>query len=165
VSWAALVLGLVALERIVELAYATRNTRRLIGRGAIEIGARHYPLIVLLHLFWLIAIFAFAAKSESPLWGWIVVYLVLQLARLWVILSLGPYWTTRIISLPDAPLIVRGPYRFLRHPNYAVVVAEIAILPLAFREPLVALFFSALNLALLSWRVREENAALALRER
>jgi methyltransferase len=151
------------LERIVELAYAARNTRRLLARGAVEIGARHYPLIVMLHLSWLIAIFAFAPKDEAPLWGWIAIYLLLQAARLWVILSLGPYWTTRIITLPEAPLMMRGPYRFLRHPNYAIVVAEIAILPLAFREPLVALLFSALNLALLFWRVREENAALALR--
>ena len=164
-SWVALVLGLVALERIVELIYAARNTRRLLAQGAVEIGARHYPLIVLLHLSWLVAIYALATKDEPPLWGWIAIYLVLQAARLWVILSLGPYWTTRIISLADAPLIKHGPYRFLRHPNYAVVIAEIAILPLAFREPLVALFFSLVNLALLSWRLREENAALALRER
>ncbi len=164
-SWAALVLALVALERIVELLYAAHNTRRLLARGAVEIGARHYPLIVLLHLSWLVAIFAFATPGEPPLWSWIAIYLAVQAARLWVILSLGPYWTTRIITLPDAPLMKRGPYGFLRHPNYAVVIAEIAILPLAFREPLVALLFSALNLALLSWRVREENAALALRER
>ena len=157
-SWAALIVGLVALERLIELAYAGYNTRQLVERGAVEIGAGHYALIATLHTAWLIATFAFA--PDQPLWGWIALYLALQAARLWVILSLGPYWTTRIITLPDMPLVARGPYRFLRHPNYAVVVAEIAVLPLAFREPMVALIFSALNLALLAWRLRIENAAL-----
>jgi methyltransferase len=163
VSWTALILGLVALERLIELAHAARNTRALHQRGAIELGAAHYPLIVLLHASWLIAVFASAPRDQPPLWGWIAVYLALQAARLWTIWSLGPYWTTRIISLPGAPLIKRGPYRFLRHPNYAVVIGEIAVLPLAFREPLIAVVFSALNLALLARRVRVETEALAPR--
>jgi methyltransferase len=106
-----------------------------------------------------------APKEGPPVWAWIAVYLLLQAARLWVIWSLGPYWTTRIISLPNAPLVKRGPYRYSRHPNYAVVIAEIAVLPLAFRLPLVALVFSALNLALLAWRIQVENQALATKER
>ncbi len=164
-SWAALIIGLVALERFVELLHATRNTRALRRRGAIETGAEHYPLIVLLHASWLVTIFVMAPKEGPPVWAWIAVYLLLQAARLWVIWSLGPYWTTRIISLPNAPLVKRGPYRYLRHPNYAVVIAEIAVLPLAFRLPLVALVFSALNLALLAWRIQVENQALATKER
>jgi len=164
VSWLALILGLVILERIVELCWAARNTRHLRARGAIEWGAAHYPLIVLLHAFWLIAIFACAPPNIAPVWTWLAIFAALQLARLWVIASLGPYWTTRIISLPDAPLVRRGPYRFLKHPNYAVVIGEIAVLPLVFAEPLVALFFTLLNLALLAWRVRVENAALGLRQ-
>lgn len=162
-SWVALILGLVALERVLELMHATHNTKALRQRGAIEIGAAHYPLIVLLHASWLILVYLVAPKDQPPLWGWIAIYLVLQSMRLWVIWSLGPYWTTRIMTLPDAPLVKRGPYRFLRHPNYAIVIGEIAVLPLAFREPAIALVFSALNFALLAWRVRVENEALAMR--
>jgi methyltransferase len=164
VGWAALIVGLVALQRVAELLYARWNEARLRARGAIERGAGHYPLIVLLHVAWLTAIFIFAAKDAPPVWGWLGLYLALQGARFWAMTSLGPHWTTRIITLPGAPLIRRGPYRFLNHPNYAVVAAEIAVLPLAFREYRVALFFSALNLALLAWRLRIENAALAERE-
>jgi methyltransferase len=164
VSWPLIIIGLVGAERLLELVHAARNTRHLIARGAVEYGAGHYPLIVLLHTAWLAAVLAFAPSDAAPVWAWLGVYVLLQAARAWVIWSLGPYWTTRIISPPDAPPVRRGPYRFLKHPNYAVVVAEIAVLPLAFREPLVALAFSALNLALLAWRVRVENAALALRD-
>jgi methyltransferase len=77
--------------------------------------------------------------------------------------SLGPYWTTRIVTLPGAPLVQRGPYRFLNHPNYAVVTAEIAALPLAFGAYAIAITFSLANLALLAWRVRIEDRALAAR--
>jgi len=135
----------------------------LLAAGAHEIGRSHYPLIVLLHLCWLIAIYAAADKAAPPAWFWVALYIALQAARYWVIASLGRYWTTRIIVVPNAPLVRRGPYRFLRHPNYAVVIAEIAVLPLAFREYAIAVAFSVLNAALLWWRMRLENAALARR--
>jgi methyltransferase len=160
VSWAILVVLLVAAERLAELRYAARNTRNLRQRGAIETSARHYPLIVLLHASWLIAIVV-GAPPGPPLGLWLGVFLALQAARIWVIVTLGAHWTTRIITVPHEPLVRRGPYRFLRHPNYAVVVGEIAVLPLAFHEPGVALVFSALNLAILAWRIRAENRALA----
>ena len=162
-SSAALIVGLVALERTGELMYAAHNTRRLVAQGAVEHGAAHYPLIVLLHTAWLVTIFALAPRDQEPLSAWLILYLLLQLARLWAIASLGPYWTTRIIRLPGAPLVKHGPYRFLRHPNYLVVIGEIAVLPLVFGEYGVALIFSALNLTLLAWRVRVENAVLTSR--
>src|SRR5262249_24074026 len=90
-------------------------------------------------------------------------FAILQGLRLWVLLSLGRYWTTRIITVPGAPLVRRGPYRFLRHPNYLVVAAEIAMLPLAFGAWVVAVVFSALNAALLAWRIALEDQALAPR--
>jgi methyltransferase len=164
VIWVALVIGLVAAERLAELIHAARNTRALRARGAVELGERHYALIVALHASWLVAVFAFAPKDVPPVGAWIAAFLVLQAARVWVLLTLGRYWTTRIITLPGAPLVTRGPYRFVRHPNYAVVIGEIAVLPLAFHEPLVALIFTVLNLALLAWRVHVENQALALRD-
>jgi methyltransferase len=163
VSWPLLILGLVAAERLFELIHASRNTRLLLAQGATEFGAGHYPLIVLLHAAWLVAIFAFAPRDLPPVWVWLGLFIVLQAVRAWVLLTLGPYWTTRIISLPQAPLVRRGPYRFLRHPNYAVVIGEIAVLPLVFREIDVALIFSALNLALLAWRIRVESETLAVR--
>ncbi len=163
-NWPLVIVGLVALERLAELIYAQRNTRALLREGAYEIGRAHYKLIVALHLAWLITVYALADKSAPPTWGWIAVFLLLQAARYWVLATLGRYWTTRIIAVPNAPLVTRGPYRFLRHPNYAVVIAEIAILPLAFREIAVAIVFSLLNAALLWLRIRIESAALSTRK-
>jgi len=157
-------LAYTAVERLVELAFARRNTRRLCAAGAIEVGAGHYPLFVLLHTAW----FASLALSLDPavcVDPWLVaLFGLLQIARLWIIRTLGRFWTTRIITLPGAPLIRTGPYRFLRHPNYLLVVAEIAVLPLAFGLIAQALIFSALNGLLIAHRMRVEAAALAPRQ-
>lgn len=159
----AIIVALVAAERAAELVHARRNTRALLARGGVEAGAGHYPLLVLLHAAWLAALLYFVPTDSAPSWGWLAVFVLLQLLRLWVLVSLGRYWTTRIITLPGAPLVRSGPYRFLRHPNYIVVVAEIAVLPLAFGAWRIALVFSVLNLALLAWRIRVEQQALAPR--
>ena len=152
---------LVALQRLAELAYARRNTRRLLAAGAQEVGARHYPLLVLLLAAWLLSILVFVPET-APVSGWLLgLFLLLQAGRVWVIATLGRYWTTRIITLPEQPLIQAGPYRLCRHPNYVIVAAEIALLPLAFGAWQVALLFSLLNVALLAWRIRVEEAALA----
>ena len=90
---------------------------------------------------------------------------MLQPARLWVVLSLGRLWTTRVLSLPGAPLVRTGPYRWLRHPNYLIVTVEIAVLPLAFGAAAIAVAFSALNLALIARRIAIEDRALAPRQR
>ncbi len=157
-----LVLGLVTLQRLGELVLARRNTARLMARGAVEIGARHYPLIVALHAAWLIGLWLLA--WDRPIqWVWLVLFIVLQGLRVWVIATLGDRWTTRIISLPGAPLVRRGPYRFVSHPNYLVVCAEIAVLPLAFGLTLFAVVFFILNCLVLTVRLRAENASLASR--
>jgi methyltransferase len=157
-------LGYTAGERLVELAIAARNTRRLRAAGAIEVGAGHYPLIVLLHTAWLASL-ALSVGADTRIDPWLVaLFGVLQLGRLWIIWTLGRFWTTRIITLPGAPLVRTGPYRFLRHPNYLLVVAEIAVLPLAFGLVLQALIFSALNGLLIAHRIRVEAAALAPRQ-
>ncbi|HEX3431721.1 MAG TPA: isoprenylcysteine carboxylmethyltransferase family protein [Rhizomicrobium sp.] len=160
-----LVIAAVALERLGELIYAARNTRALRRRGAVEAGSAHYPLIVLLHGSWLVCLVVFLPQSASLHWGWLTFFLVLQALRLWIIASLGQYWTTRVITLPEAPLVRKGPYRFLRHPNYAVVVGEIASLPLALGEVAVAILFSLLNAAILALRITVEEEALAARRR
>jgi methyltransferase len=129
----------------------------------VEIGAGHYPLIVLLHAAWLLTLFGVAAGVEFLSWPLVAVYALLQLGRIWVIATLGRFWTTRILTLPGAPLVTSGPYRLCRHPNYAIVVAEIAVLPLAFGAWQVALLFSLANGALLWWRIRVEDRALDAR--
>jgi methyltransferase len=157
------IIALVILQRAGELVLANRNTQKLKARGAVEIGAGHYRFIVLLHMAWLMAVLWLMPAPLVIYWGWIAVFLLLQAARVWVIASLGPYWTTRIISLPDVPLVKQGPYRFVRHPNYLVVAGEILALPLAFGEIWVALVFSIVNAAVLYWRIREEETGLAAR--
>jgi methyltransferase len=116
-----------------------------------------------MHAGWLIAIALSVSRPASIAWPWLVLFCLLQAIRIWIIASLGPFWTTRIITLNDAPLVRRGPYRFMNHPNYLVVVLEIAVLPLAFREYGVAILFSVLNAGVLAWRIREEERALAPR--
>jgi methyltransferase len=157
------IIALVVLQRTGELALANRNTRKLKARGAIEIGAGHYRLMVLLHMAWLLAVLWLLPAPLIIHWAWLAVFVVLQAGRVWVIASLGPYWTTRIISVPDAPLVTRGPYRFVRHPNYMVVAGEILALPLVFGEIGAAIFFSLVNAAMLFWRIREEETGLAAR--
>ena len=155
------IVALVVLQRLGELVHARRNTRRLLAEGAVEVGADHYLLFILLHGAWLLALLL-AVPEDAPLhWPLIGLFAALLAARVWTIASLGKYWTTRIITLPGAPLVKRGPYRFLHHPNYLVVIAEIAILPLAFGAWEIALVFSLMNLLLLRHRVRVEEAALS----
>jgi methyltransferase len=157
------ILALVVLQRLVELIYAERNTRALLARGAVEVGRSHYPLIVALHVLWLIAIVAMLPAGATINWYALGLFVLLQIGRVWVIATLGPFWTTRIITLGDAPLVRSGPYRFVRHPNYMIVAGEIAVLPLVFGEVGVCVVFSLLNAALLAWRIRQEDAALATR--
>ncbi len=155
------VLALVALQRIAEALYAERNTQRLLARGGIEIAPRQHGWLVLLHTTWLLSMALFVPWSTIPNWWLLGFYAVLQLARVWVLATLGPYWTTKIVTMPGTPLVRRGPYRFMKHPNYAIVVCEIAVLPLAFSAWTIAIVFTIFNAALLAWRIRAENRSLA----
>ncbi len=154
-----LILGLVTAQRLGELVVARRNTRRLLSAGGVERGAGHYPLMVALHTAWLIGLWILAWDRPANL-GWVAVYGLLELLRVWVLASIGARWTTRIIVVPGETLVRKGPYRFIAHPNYAVVVGEIAVLPLVFGLTGYALVFTALNAALLWLRIRAESAAL-----
>jgi methyltransferase len=153
------ILALVTLERLFELWLARRNTAKLLEQGAVEHGARHYSLIIVVHVLWLAALW-WLAPSRALDGFWLALFVLLELARLWVLATLGVRWTTRIIVLPNAPLVRSGPYRFLNHPNYWVVIGEIAVLPLVFGLWAVALIFTLLNAAVLTIRIREENRAL-----
>jgi methyltransferase len=158
-------LSVVALQRLAELAWSDRNTARLRRLGAIEADAAGYPFFVLLHLGWLVCLALSVPAATRPYWPLLGLFALLQLGRLWVILSLGRLWTTRILTLPGVPLVRTGPFRWLRHPNYLVVMAEIAVLPLAFGAFAIAVVFSLLNLALIARRMSIEERALALRRR
>jgi methyltransferase len=156
---AILILTLVTLQRLAELGLARRNTRRLLARGAVESAAEHYPVLVGLHAAWLAGLWWWAWNRPADL-GWLSVYVALQALRIWTIASLGDRWTTRIITLPGEPLVRRGPYRFFPHPNYAVVAAEIAVLPMVFHMLAYAALFSVLNASILWVRIRAEGRAL-----
>ena len=158
--FAVAILGYVTLERLAELLFADRNTKRLKAQGATEHGAGHYPLIVAVHAMWLVTLWALAYERQPDAF-WLAFYVLLQGARLWVLSTLGPRWTTRIIVLPGEDLVKEGPYRFLNHPNYWVVAGEIAVLPLVFGLTWVGLIFTLLNAAVLAIRIREENRALS----
>lgn len=154
------VLAFVTLQRLAELVYARRNEKRLRARGAEEFAPAHYPAIVALHAAWLIGLWVLAI-GIAPATGWLILFVVLQVLRIWVLATLGDRWTTRIIVLPGEPLVASGPYRFIPHPNYAVVIGEIFVLPMAFGLFWYALLFSALNGLILFIRIRAENEALS----
>lgn len=155
------VLGAVALERCAEMWYAARNTRALLRRGAREAAAMQHPFFVALHAAWLLSMALLVPATAAVNWALIGLYALVQVLRLWVLVTLRERWTTRIIVLPGAPLVRRGPYRFLRHPNYVVVAIEIALLPLAFGAYGIAVTFTVLNALLLWWRIHAEEAAIA----
>lgn len=159
-SLASTILVLVTLQRLGELALARHNTRALMARGGIEVGARHYPLIVTVHAAWLVSLWLFGRDQNVDALA-LVVFAALQGLRVWILATLGSRWTTRVIVLPGETLVASGPYRYLSHPNYAVVVGEIAALPLALHLPVVAAVFSVLNAAVLAIRIRAETRALS----
>lgn len=162
---AAVILALVTVQRLGELILSRYNTARLLARGAIEIAPGHYPLIIATHAAWLIALWVWGRDQDVNFVA-LSVFILLQVFRFWVLATLGPRWTTRIVILPDAPMVTSGPYRYLSHPNYAIVVAEIAVLPLALHLYLLALVFTVLNALVLGIRIRAEARALAMvRER
>lgn len=152
-------LAFVTLQRLAELVLARRNTAALLARGAREVAPEHYPTMVALHAGWIIGLWLLAPGRPVALF-WFFVFMGLQALRLWVLATLKDRWTTRIIVLPGAPLVRSGPIASLRHPNYAIVVGEIAVLPFAFGLPLYAIVFSLLNALILYVRVKAENAAL-----
>ena len=162
----ALLIGAVAGERVAELVVSQRNLDWSRRRGGVEVGARHYPVMVVLHTGLLVGCLVEAITMRRRFirilgWPMMGVVLLAQGLRWWCISSLGPQWNTRVVVVPGAARIAKGPYRFLPHPNYVAVVAEGAALPLVHSAWVTALVFSVLNAALLRTRIRVENAALA----
>lgn len=164
-GWPLMLMLLVGAQRLAELALAAANGRWLRAQGAVEVGAGHYPLMVGLQGAWLLCL-GFAVPPGAPLESWwLAIFLLLQTGRLWIIATLGRYWTTRVYHLADVPLVRRGPYRFCKHPNYLVVLAETVVLPLVVDAWWIAALFGPLQALLLLWRIRVEERALAARRR
>jgi methyltransferase len=160
-----LAVALVAVQRLLELVLARRNERRVRACGAVERGQRHYLLIVALHTLWIVStlVEGFLRGPELPVF-WpvpLALFLLVQPLRYWAIFSLGERWNTKILVLPGEKPIRRGPYRYLGHPNYVVVVVEILTFPLIFGAWITALVFTVLNAVVLSVRIRAENRALS----
>ncbi len=156
-----LVVGFLVFQRLVELAIARRNHRYLLARGAVEFGQRHYAALVAFHAGWLLALVVAIdpATAVSPLL--LALFALLECGRVWVIASLGRHWTTRVMVVPGERRIRHGPYRYFSHPNYMVVCAEIAVVPLMFGAWDLAVVATALKLALLRARIRVEDRALS----
>src|ERR1041385_3880365 len=128
-GWPQLAALLLLAQRGLEELHSARNARQLLADGGREAGRDYYPVVAITHLAWIAALFLLISPSAPILWALLVLYLLLQVARYWIIFTLGRYWTHRIITLPKAPIVRIGPYRWTRHPNYAVTIAETFLLP------------------------------------
>ena len=160
----AVVISIVILQRLVELVVAKRNEKWMRSQGAYEAGAAHYPIMVAMHIAFFISLLAeviLLARSLSAIWIiLLVIFLVAQVARIWCLTSLGKFWNTKIIILPGADVVQKGPYKWVRHPNYVIVTTEVLVLPLLFGAYLTAIIFTLLNVWMLSVRIPAEEKAL-----
>ena len=155
----AILLVYLTVQRLAELWWAKQNQARLMAAGGIEYGHSHLPLMILFHAAWMAGLWLLGYdRPVEPFF--LALFVVLQIARFWVLATLGRRWTIRIIAVPGERLVAQGPYRLLHHPNYAVVTGEIAVVPLALGLPIYALVFSILNAGMLAIRITAENAAL-----
>jgi methyltransferase len=161
VGWGTALLAYVTAQRLAELAWAKQNEARLLAAGGVEYGQSHLRLMKLLHAAWLAGMWLVAYDHPVDL-IFLALFVVLQIGRFWVLFTLGRRWTIRVIVITGEKLVVSGPYRWLRHPNYAIVLGEFAVVPLALDMPFYALVFTLLNVILLSIRIPQENAALAV---
>ena len=164
--WYVLLIAVVACERLAELVIARRNLAWSLERGGVEVGAGHYPVMVVLHTGFLLGCLAEVFLLDRPFlpalgWSMLAIVVAAQVLRWWCITTLGPRWNTRVVVIPGAPRINGGPYRLFSHPNYVAVVAEGIALPLVHTAWITALVFTILNAALLTRRITTENSALA----
>lgn len=159
-----IILSLVILQRLLELVIARKNEKRMLAKGAYEVGANHYPYMIALHTGFFISLIievVFFDRGLSPYFLWLfILFLAVQGLRIWCLASLGPFWNTKIIILPGANVVAKGPYLYIRHPNYLIVCIEIALIPLMFGAYYTAIAFTILNLLMLSVRIPTEEKAL-----
>ena len=157
-----LFISIVILLRIGELILSKRNEKWLLQNGAIEYGQKHYPLIVALHVFFIVSLIVEYSMKRTVSYNFflLVLYFLLLVFKAWIILSLGKFWNTKIYRIPNYPLIKKGLYRYFKHPNYMIVIIEIAVIPLIFHLYFTAVLFSVFNAIVLTVRIKEENRAL-----
>lgn len=159
-----IILSIVIVQRLLELVIAKRNEKNMRAKGAYEVGASHYPFMILLHVSFFISLLIEVTTFNlipSPLFlVFLIMFLCVQGLRVWCLTSLGSFWNTKIIVLPGAHVVTKGPYKYLRHPNYLVVSMEIALLPLMFEAYFTAICFTILNAIILSIRIPTEERAL-----
>jgi methyltransferase len=152
------------VQRVTEMVIAKRNENWILNRGGVEHGKEHYPYIVLMHVLFLLSLFlevTFFQRDTTFLWYILVPILVItQIIRYWAVLSLGTYWNTKILIIPDELVVSKGPYKYIKHPNYVVVAVEILLIPLLFQAYITALVFTILNIVMMSIRIPTEEKAL-----
>lgn len=157
---------LLIVQRITEMFIAKRNEKWLLNRGGVEHGSEHYPYIVALHVMFLLSLLLevnILHKEVTVLWYILVPILAFtQLIRYWAVMSLGSYWNTKIIIVPNDLVVLKGPYQYMRHPNYVVVAVEIFFIPLLYQAYFTAILFSVLNIVIMTIRIPAEEKALQL---
>jgi methyltransferase len=156
---------LVLVQRGAEELYSQRNTRRLLAEGAHEEGRDYYPVVAVTHLAWIAAIYLLVAADAAISVPLLVAYVVVQVVRYWVIGALGRYWTHRIITVENAPVVRAGPYRFVRHPNYWVTIVETFLLPAVFGAYALGAIMGVVWTAVVMYKIRLEDGALAARRK
>ncbi len=152
----------VILLRIAELYVARRNEKWMVQNGAVEYGKKHYPFIIALHSLFFVSLIIEYSMQQTPSFSliFLLIYLLLIAFKVWIIALLGNFWNTKIFRIQNYPLINKGPYKYIKHPNYIIVIAEIALIPLIFQLYYTALIFTLLNAIMLTVRIKEENLAL-----
>ena len=154
---------LILIQRGAEELYSARNTQALIAAGAREVGRSYYPVVATTHLAWIASLFFLIPATATASYLLAAIYIALQVVRYWVIATLGRFWTHRIFTLDDAPIVRRGPYQYLRHPNYAVTIAETFLLPAVFGAVALGIIMGAVWSAVLAYKIRLEDEALSTR--
>lgn len=154
------------LQRLSELFIAKRNEKWLLQQGAVEYGKAHYPFMIAMHTLFIVSIITeYLLRGQPPIDRvFLVIFLIVLLFKFWALSSLGKYWNTKIYRIPGVYPVKKGPYKFLKHPNYMEVVCEIAVIPLVFHLYYTAIIFTLLNAAMLTVRIREENRVWAVRD-
>ena len=156
---------IILIQRGAEELYSARNTQALIAAGAREAGRSYYPVVATTHLAWIASLFFLIPATATTSYRLAVVYIALQVVRYWVIATLGRFWTHRIFTLDNAPVVRRGPYRYVRHPNYAVTIAETFLLPMVFDALALGMIMGAVWTAVLAYKIKLEDEALSARRR
>lgn len=154
---------LILIQRALEELHSQRNTQRLFEQGAHEEGREYFSVVATTHLCWVASLAFLIPGSASVHMFLLILFLALQPLRYWIIATLGCYWTHRIITLPNAPIVTQGPYRFVRHPNYVLTLAETFLLPVAFGQAALGVIFTVIWGAVLRYKILLEDRAISMR--